>query len=315
MLILPKHKDVEVSGLIRLAGEFRLVARRQDGSISRDSGWFDNLILDSGLNRMGTGVAISGCAISTGTATPVASQTGLQGTPIWTTTVSVSTAGGASSGAPYYFSATYTYRFPIGTLNGNYNEVGVGWGSTTMFSRALIVDGGGSPLSFPVQPTEQLDVVYRIRAYHATTDTTANLTIGGVATTVTGRPARLTSTSNINWAPLASNIGDSAVALRGSSNQYYLYNGALGAVTSSPSGTSSSGSTYTNGAYSNNSYSATGSATWATGYGNVAGGATAAEVSWNGISASFQYGFAPAIVKDNTKTLTLNFTVGWGRRP
>ncbi len=53
--------------------------------------------------------------------------------------------------------------------------------------------------------------------------------------------------------------------------------------------------------------------------GNAAGGVDVSTVSWGTGDvtwfASFQYGFSPVIPKDGTKTLALNYSINWGRRP
>jgi hypothetical protein len=48
--------------------------------------------------------------------------------------------------------------------------------------------------------------------------------------------------------------------------------------------------------------------------GNVSGGITTARFLSN-MQSAFQCEFGTAIPKDNTKTLTLNWSVTWGRRP
>jgi len=299
--------EAELNSLVQMSGEFRLVVRRQDGSISRDTGWFKNLILDSGLNRMGTGTAISGCAISTGTATPAASQTSLQGTPVFTSTLFAQTASAAAT----YFSCDRTYRFAIGALNGSYNEIGVGWASGTMFSRALIVDGGGNPTPLPVSSAEQLDVLYRLRWYPPTVDTSNSVTIAGVATTVTGRSAWMNYATNFSDRPLGLGYPGSG----GVNGDYgYVFNGAIGATTAGPAGTQLAASARSNDVYVNNSNSMACTFTWGTANGNHAGGVTAMSNCWVLLGLVFQYGFSTPIAKDANKTMTLKTSVTWSRK-
>jgi hypothetical protein len=65
--------------------------------------------------------------------------------------------------------------------------------------------------------------------------------------------------------------------------------------------------------YSNNSYTLGFGVSVPTDGGNVAGGISAAYFGMT--MCSFQYGFSPAIAKDATKTMVLNVSCSWGRRP
>ena len=135
--------------------------KRQGVEIERTP-WFDNIILDSGLNRWGTAASIAGAAIGTGTATPASTDTGLQSESHYTTTGGTGGGSTALGSSPYNNTVTYVYRTTLGSLNGNYTEVGVGWATGQMFSRALILDGGGSPTTISVTSAQQLDIVYQL---------------------------------------------------------------------------------------------------------------------------------------------------------
>lgn len=306
IILTKKHLDAEVKEQNLVAGQFRLVVRGPAGDIRRDTGWFDNLILDSGLNRWGTGIPVLGVAIGTNATAPAVGQTGLIAQAAYTTT-SVSTDSG-NLGAPDYISfRTQTYRFSAGTLNGTYAEIGAGWASgANMFSRALIVDILGVPAPVTVGITESLDVSYSFRCYPALTDVVSVVTIGGVSTTVTTRPANVSTSAwgaNINSAKGTSILFGAAV-----------YSGAIGAVTTTPSGTATSASSSANVAYVSGSYTLERTATWGLGVGNYAGGVLALRSGFTA-SETYQHGFSPAIAKDATKTLTLNASCTWARHP
>lgn len=316
MIILTRNFiDAEVTNKMALEGQFRLVVRSADGDIKRDTGWFSNLILDSGLNRWGTGNVSGGIAIGTGTTAPNASQTGLIAQSAFTTTT-ITGSTGNSGASPYYGIETVGYRFALGALNGNYSEVGIGWATgANMFSRALIVDGVGNPTTITVTSSEQLDVYYTLRAYAPTVDTSTTVTIGGVSTTVLGR-ASLVSANGWGTGMNSAKIGISDTTL------FIVYTGAIGAATGSPSGTSEFqpyGTSYNaNNAYVNNSLTNSIVFTLGLNYGNLAGGIGACRVrpcSSSGYSPFFQYQFTPAIAKTNTKTLSLTFSQSWARRP
>jgi hypothetical protein len=314
MIILKrKHVDVELASGVGMSGQYQLTVRNAEGEVLRQTPWFDNIILDSGLNRMGTGAFILGAAIGTGTSTPVASQTALDAQTTYTTTTG--TGGGtrtAQGSSPYYNTTTFVYRTDIGALNGNYSEVGVGWASGSMFSRALIADSGGSPTTITVASTEQLDISYRIRVYPPETDTSGSFTISGTSYTVTGRASNVTTIDG-NYGSWYFNAFQQ-VRLFPTINRFSASNGSLGAITTVPSGTTDSSSATSSNAYVNASLQRTGSLSWDLSSGNLSGGTSCVVVGWQYLGG-FQYGFSGAIPKDSTKTLVLNFSVTWARRP
>lgn len=306
-ILLPKYRDLILpSSPMRMEGRFRLVVRRAvDDSVKTDTGWFKNIITDIGLNRIGTSNAISLCAIGTGTSTPVAGDTSLQ-----TIAASTSTAapGGSltNEGTPNYASAReYGYRFNAGTLNGNYSEVGMGWASASLWSRALILNGGGSPTTITVLSSEYLDVYYMIRVVPDLATYNSTVVISGVSYSVDRKPTSVSSTTY--W-----KFGNGAVTwCTGGGVNPTAFSGGLGAVTGSPSGASSAFDSATSGTYSNNSLEQTGIATAGLSYGNVSGGISSLAVY--GSYCSYQFGFTPVIPKDNTKQLVLNGKVSWAR--
>lgn len=289
-----------------LAGEYRFVVRRaSDHAIVRETDWFSNLILDAGLNRLGSGTWRGYAHIGTGTAAPAVGDTTLAN--FAAATGVEQTISSSNSGSPdYYTTFTVVYRFAAGALNGNYTEVGVGWTNSLLFSRALIVDGGGSPTSITVTSAEYLDVYYRLRMVPDLSDSTYGTTIGGVSYTVTRRAS---SVSNyLDWQPSS---GPWCPATSGGTT-VIAYNGTLGPVTGFPSG--SSAQIFTDAslnAYSNNSYTRTGSLSFGLGDLNVSGGIKSIMVS--DTPGSWQHEFNNVIPKDSTKVMSLNFTMSWGR--
>lgn len=155
----------------KVGARFKLVVRKLDGTIARETDWFNNLVLDSGLARMSVGVATEFIAVGTGNSTPVVGQTGLDNLLAFSSSVIASNSGNQLSTSPRYIWAQATYRFAAGTATGNISEVGFGWtvGSSknNMFNRALIKDMGGSPTTITVLSDEVLDVVAELRHYPA----------------------------------------------------------------------------------------------------------------------------------------------------
>lgn len=309
MNLIRRHVEAEIATPVGITGEFRLVVSRPDGSIVREME-FPNLLLNAGLNRLGTDNGIGFCTIGAGTSTPTATETTLQSRSQSTNTTlagSATTSGGAS---PYWTGYTFGFRFPIGSLNGNYTEVGVGWTSTLMASRALILDIGGAPTTITVGSGEQLDVFYTRKLYPPLTDVVTTPSIGGVSTTVT---TRAHVAGSINNTESAWNASEWPRTSRTDGEYCYAYSGAIGVLTGSPSGTQSTPDSCSNSAYSNNSYTRAINVSFGLARGNVGGGIAAAICGWR--MCSFQYGFSPAIAKTSAQTLALVYSTTWARRP
>lgn len=282
-----------------ITGEKRIVAD-----------WFPNLITDIGLNRIGQGNPHDRCMVGSGSTPPSVLDTNLQA-QVAVTTSTQSTTRGASSSLPYYGWARTTYRFAMGVAAGNLSEVGVGWANSNgVFSRALILDGGGNPTTITILSNEFLDVTYELRCYSPTDDSIFNINLAGNLYVCTVRASRATSN---RWAP----DFNSAISFSGA-NQTIVYSGSIGSVSSSPSGSSAS-VTGTTIAYSANSLTRRGYGVFDLNQANWVGGIQSAEFMSSTYSGSYgigsyQIGFSPAIPKDNTRTFRFDFGISWARR-
>lgn len=300
----------------RMSGEYRAVINAGMPN-EIDTGWMKNLVLDAGLNRIGSGNGgmFAYCSVGTGTTAPANSQTGL-------VTFIASQANTGSSGSnlgasTYAAQFNAIYNFSQGAVTGNIAEFGVGWAATngSLFSRCLVVDGTGSPTTITLTTIDQLTVYYRLTLTPALTDSTGSVTLATIAYPYTARMANASSffsvpNAFINW------IGGSIAA---NDAQAYPSTSTIGAITSTPSGTPAGGSgsvstslsTYTNGNFYRdctitadiNAFNATGGI-----------GAILVYIRPFPYSAAcFQYGFSTPIPKDNTKTFSLTFRSSWGR--
>lgn len=292
-------------------GFYRLEVRKADTNrLVHDTGWFPNLILDAGLNRFGTGEIGTYCQVGTSNTAPAVGQTSLvaqianSGSYIQT--------GPFYSGAPDYYGALRRkWRFLAGTATGNLSEVGVGWATTgNLWSRALIVDGGGAPTTITILADEVLDVTYELRTYVDVTDHSDQIMIGPVLHDYILRAANVNS-----WIATGDyrNIFAGFQASGGSPGQgSVVYAGPLGAITGLPAGASSNTNVVSFAAYSNNSLKRAATYTWGLTDGNIVGGIGAASV-YNSIG-EYQLSFNPPIAKTSSKVLTLTFEYTWSRR-
>lgn len=289
-----------------MAGRYKLEAVK-DGIVQRSTGWFNNLITDAGLEALGamggSSSAIAYCHCGTGTTAPANTDTTLQAYVAGT--VKGTQAVSTQSTSPYYGKSITTYTFATGAATGNISEVGIAstqHSSDTgffMFSRALVLDGGGSPTTITVLSDERLVVTYELRYYAPVSDVTGTFTISGTSYTVTVRAAAVTDTGF--W---AAGIGNKV----GSSGGTNCYSGALAAVTTVPSGLLGSGVT-TAGTYTSSSKVLAFTLVFETG---IVG--TIASVTYGTDVGEYQVGFSPGIVKLNTQVLTLVVQVAWARK-
>lgn len=230
-----------------LSGEYRIVVKQND-TIKHDTGWFKNLILNSGLNRIGTANSgdtprlIAYCKLGTGTSTPNVNQTALDNQ------IAVkgffSNSGSGNQGATTYAGRIqYLYKFDYGEVVGTISEVGVGWdlGVGNLFSRTLV-----QPAPITITANEFLEVYYRLDFIPILTDTSGTANIAGTNYNFTIR-----RTGVNNYAPI-----ENTNYLSGRSSILAAYSGfslvpITNEVTAIPLGYSSE---YSTAAYINDSY-------------------------------------------------------------
>ena len=300
-----------------LEGFFKIEAIQPDGSRKVLADWFPNLITDLGLNRWGTGAIVQFCGVGTGTAQPLVTDTGLQ-TPLAFTAggAYTSTASTSSGSAPWSVTANRKFTFAQGAVVGNISEVSVGWAGAngSAWSHARIKDGGGVDTTITVTAIEQLSVTYLLKINVPMVDVVTTPTIGGVVTTATLRASNAASPSA--WTDYTGGVGVlfDSMFINSMGTTYKgitAYNGAIGAITSAPSGTATGGSWASAAAYTNNSLFFDQTYSFSTVQGNLAGGMSAVSVTIP--VGQYQIGFVPAIAKDNTKTLSLTVRTSWAR--
>lgn len=286
---------------------------------------FDNLIVDSGLDglmTMANNAWFNGIfnrvAVGTGSIAPSPSDTGLQA-EIARVTTTPSDVGSSWDATGFGFRRAQ-WEFDFGQANGNLTEVGVFTGAAgTMLSRALFTDSGGTPVTVTKTSADKLRLIYEIRIYPpASVDTVIpGVMIGGVSTTVTHRPAGKTGAFPSGWGPgLMQNgpfqlgaVGSTASGVRNS-------NVLIGYTTADNSGNAVVSTTWD--AYAPGSFSRGFTLLVDTGGGNFGGGTPGIGGWWwspGSDGASFDFSFAPQILKDDTKRATLDLTFSLVRRP
>ena len=289
------------------AGYYKIEAVKADGSRRILADWFPNLILDAGLNRMGSaGDYLDFCQVGSGSTAPANSQTSLVSRVAGTNSVVADTFAN-SGAAPYFARRTIIFRFGAGVATGVLSEVGVGWASTgNLYSRALILDALGSPTTITVLADESLDVTYELRMYAWTGETTGVITLNSVLHDVIQKSAlsgewAIAATAELNAGNLLS------------SNPFTAYTGDVSAgLDGQPSGTNIGTVGAVAAAYVPSSLERVFNITAGLSQANNASGigALLLPIGWG----KWQIGFTPNIMKTASDILTLQVRHSWGRK-
>lgn len=151
---------------VKFYGEFQLERTKVDGTILETTPWAKNIVLNSGLVRMGVGHWGSHICVGDGAGEPVVTQSDL--------THRVATAKTSYWDIEDYMSAEEPHvvlknvvQFGAGVAAGNLTEVGVAWGtaSNTVWDVSRIRDSEGNPTTLTVLGDEFLTVRVRIYMY------------------------------------------------------------------------------------------------------------------------------------------------------
>ena len=230
------------------------------GLCKEDTGWFSNLITNQGLDKIGilsTGTEhVSYCMVGSGSASPVATDVGLQ-SPI-TGSKSIDDATKTFTQLPNNirkFSTVYRYSFAAGALVGTIREITVGWtyaNNVSAFSRSLLKDASGNPIEVAVTSSDLVTIYYELSVYVTTQDTVSTVTIGGIDYTLTVRPVSVNNYGEYYWYPAAvvgygAGRGLDYVTAANIANMTW---DSVSSINYSSTGASTTVSPYVNGAYS-----------------------------------------------------------------
>ena len=200
---VPKAKILEASidNKVGLSGEYTIRKYKAGtNELIQQVGPFKNVITNIGLDRAGVNPPATTMFIGTGTTPPSAVDTQLAAFKFGVTRPAPSGAWGDAviQGGPpdYWVQASFTARFNPGEATGIVTEVGAGWSeggvnaaNHRVFSRSLVLDTLGRPVTITVLADEYLDVTYGLRYYPYTgPDYVRNLNISGINHTLNMRP-------------------------------------------------------------------------------------------------------------------------------
>ena len=286
----------------------------KNGVVVRELDWKHNIVTNFGLDALASSsspaFSTGYLRVGTGTAAPGPTDVGLDNEIAG---ISISGAGGQTvqvAEPPYYVQQQKTATFAEGAVVGNVTEVGISpTSSTSVISRALFLDEGGSPTSITVLADEQLRVIVRTRLYFPDTDVVGTITDEDGVTEYDYiiRPASVNS-----W-----RVGNGQPSVYGT-----VYAGDIGAITGSPSGSSNAISSQTNDLpYTSGTYYADVEVSLSASQGNLSGNAPhrsyriqrLASVSQTAQNQEFQIQFDPPIPKTNEDALRLVFRFTYSR--
>lgn len=154
------------SAKMEIGAHFKAIVR--DGKthkIKTETPWIKNLVLDSGLNRMGQGTWLDRCCVGTGTVEPVVTDIGLTNFLAASTNRIGWSTGRATTGTDYYRFYRTTWRFNIGQAQGTVSEVGLGWNNANLWNKVLLKDVNGDPSPITVLADDYLDIIAEIRHF------------------------------------------------------------------------------------------------------------------------------------------------------
>lgn len=308
-----------------MAGEFRVVVKRANGSTRIDTGYQKNLILNQGLDFFGGGNGsnmMAYCVIGSGNSQPVYTQNKLDTAIKGVTGATFSTKydyDASRDGNLYKTNRVCKYSF-TGLNNVNISEVGLAStysSATTYFlcTRALIKDSQGNPTTITVLSGEILEIYYKLWAIYDTTDKTGtfNLLNGVGGSVAYNYTAKLAVVGNARYKDIGSPISLSFAGIDYSTS---LLSSDIVSVTSYPTTGmvfySDSISSWS--AYSQGSYRITSMQVLTASQGN-------ANIRANVIGTSlgaYQIRFGSVaddspITKTNTQTLSIPIEFSWGR--
>lgn len=310
--------EAELSACSQLSGRFIIEKAKADNSGNPIEATrikvaeFDNIITNQGLNRIGTNSDwLTNIQVGSGTTPPATTDTGLASFVAGTDTF-ISTASTIQSSPPYYATRTLTRRFAAGAAAGNLSEVGIGWSSTgsSLFSRALILDGSGNPTTITVLSDEVLDVTYQLRIYPPASDASGSIVVTGIGTIATTTRAAVVTTA-ANWSINQNGVQGGPSTL---TNFHAAYTGSIGLITAQPSGTFESATSASLSAYSNNSFQRDATITWGLGAANFGINAILFSFGPGFEFGQMQVGLGTTITKNSTQTLSLSARHQWARR-
>lgn len=295
-------------------GFYKLQRVGPDGDVRQDTGWFPNLITDSGMDYLADNSSwLARCYVGSSATPPSVGDTSIISPIADTNTYSsaLESKGKQHSVDPYYSYRIKAYEFPVGSATGNIAEVAVGPNTGNVFSRSLVKDGSGNPTTITVLSDEILRVIYEVRLYLPMDDVTGTVDINGTSHAWASRAAGISFAQY--WAMQF--YGADLEPYTSTSGTYrpIIYSGSIGSVTQMPTGTSQS----MTGSHSSDPYLSGSFERSVTYVASPSDGSVTSigAMRYTASFAAYQIGFTPEIPKSDTERFTIKVKHSWARRP
>lgn len=315
MHILKRTAELVSTSNVKMRGLYEIKKYKAgDNSLVQHILPFENIITDWGLNWVATANPFLRMFVGTGTAAGATTDTQM-GNYLGVSLLNGAITRVAGTSPAWVYTASVTARFNPPSAAGNLTEVGIGIEGAgpvnithRVWSRALIVDGAGNPITLTVLPDEYLDVTYILQFHPQITEDSYNISVSGTTHAVTSRRAYITEFGGYFG---IAHFSGTATAYGGPVT--------LGAITTGLSGATASAEMggWVNATYTDNSLKHVSTVTCGISNGNVPGGITGI-LSGTGLGSPFvsqytQFTITPAIDKTDSKILTLGREVSWAR--
>lgn len=282
---------------------------KRDGTVT-GQGEFTNLILNNGLDLMGTegmSTYLGRAHVGTGTTAPAVTDTALVAPVANVNRSSISAL--SSGGTPdWYHEYSAVFNFGEGVAEGNLTEFGISTTTNSFFARALFKDEFGDPTTVTVLSDEFLSITYKLRLYINTTDVTGVVTLEGNDYNYTIRPALVGKVSTGYWS--------TSLDFTYHDNMYAV-GGGITAFTASPPSSGAVSATVNTAVYTPGNYYVDFVGYWQPSVANFGSGIGAitycCQYNGDAVYALWQIGFSPKIPKTNTKKLGMTIRLSWDR--
>ena len=163
---------------LKTGARFKAVVRNsKTHEITKETPWIDNLVLNSGLTRMGQGTWIDRCCVGTGTAEPLVTDVGLTNFKAASTSRVGASSGRNTSGAEYFRWVRLRYRFNTGAATGLISEVGLGWNNANLWNKVLLKDTLGDVAPIIVLEDDYLDIIAEVRFFVSVPNPTGTINL------------------------------------------------------------------------------------------------------------------------------------------
>lgn len=237
MSMINLNRTIEAESHVQFGVEGIFTCRAiKNGKIVRER-TFRNLITNTGMDALQLDPSFLRMHLGTGTTAPAFTDTALASFGLSVVNSDPADTRGVSGTIPYYGWNKLVWLSAVGGATGTWTEIGISKTNATgnLRSRALILDSGGVPVSFPVLADEQFEGTYEFRVYVPLTDDVASITLSGVPYNATTRALQATTaggTAQGGWAPTLTQTAPlfSAGTDSGGSSAM-VYSGALQAIT------------------------------------------------------------------------------------